>query len=52
MRDFIYTDGEHNLNINSSRWLNRVGLRETRWILDTEWLCNGNDFVFSDWINE
>jgi len=45
-----YNIGKTNLQINDSRWLRKLGLKETRWILDAVWLIS-QDQTFSKWIN-
>lgn len=53
MNEFTYVDGEHNLNVNSCRWLKKVGLKETRWILDVAWLLSScDDLTYREWIEE
>lgn len=54
MKDFTYTGtGELSLNVNCCIWLRKLGLRETRWFLDIEWLQNKSDiFIFHEWVNE
>lgn len=53
MKDFTYigTD-EHSLHVDCCIWLRLLGLRETRWFLDVEWLRNeSNDFIFRKWVD-
>jgi len=51
MKNYTYYNIDKiNLQINASRWLRKLGLKETRWILDAVWLINQNQ-KFSEWIN-
>ena len=54
MKDFIYTEDETNLHAYACRWLDDMGLKETRWILDSEWFIAfyKNRITFNKWINE
>ena len=40
MKDFTYYADKTSLHIDGCNWLEDMGLRETRWILDAEWLSN------------
>jgi len=51
MKDFTYIDNEFNLHACACEWLRDMGLRETRWILDTEWFSIYNcRITFNEWI--
>ncbi len=54
MKDFIYLEDETNLHAYACRWLHDMGLKETRWILDSEWFIAfyKNRITFNKWINE
>lgn len=49
MKKFTYYKNDKiNLQLNDSRWLNDIGLIETRWILDVNWLID--HFTYPKWI--
>ena len=54
MKDFTYYDfAETSLHVDSCDWLRDTGLRETQWILDTEWLLTQiTSVTFKEWIGE
>ncbi len=54
MKNFTYIDNDKcNLRGHACEWLRDMGLRETRWILDTEWIfAYGEQTTFEEWINE
>ena len=53
MRDFIYDEKDSDLEYDACFWLEELGLRETRWILDADWFLNdGMTMTFNQWINE
>ena len=54
MKDFTYIHNEFNLNVESCVWLRKMGLKETRWILDIDWFfvyCHNKQITFDEWIN-
>ena len=52
MKDFTYNNST-NLDASNCIWLKQMGLKETRWILDSEWFLTqhhlGNP-TFKKWI--
>ncbi len=51
MKDFTYyRDNKISLHISDYNWLENMGLRETQWILDTEWLKG--HVTFKRWVGE
>ena len=55
MKNYTYYNiGKTNLQIIDSRWLRKLGLNETRWILDREWFFvfySNRQLIFNEWIN-
>jgi len=55
MKDFIYTENnKYNLHAYACRWLSDVGLKETRWILDSGWFITfyKKRITYDLWIND
>ncbi|KKN00704.1 hypothetical protein LCGC14_1135040 [marine sediment metagenome] len=54
MKDFTYyCDNGVSLCLSECDWLTLLGLRETQWILDTEWFLKNNKIItFKQWIKE
>ncbi len=55
MKDFTYIDidCEFNLHVHDCEWLRDMGLKETRWILDSEWILSFIDNItYEQWIIE
>lgn len=56
MKDFTYYNNKRSLHAYACSWLRKMGLRETRWILDREWFfihCNTvEQLTFKRWIGE
>lgn len=51
MKDFtFYKNDRELLLLSARRWLHKMGLKETRWFLDTTWFDNGNEITFNRWI--
>ena len=56
MKDFTYYynnggDDKRSLLMSDCGWLRNMGLRETRWILDREWLgAQHKNITFKKWI--
>ena len=54
MKDFTYIGNEFSLNVDACIWLRKMGLNETRWILDREWFFvfySNRQLIFNEWIN-
>ena len=51
MKDFKYTN-EYGLRAANCMWLKIMGLKETRWILDTEWFLTQREteMTFKEWV--
>lgn len=51
MKDFTYTK-QYGLRASDCEWLSDMGLRETRWFLDIEWLfsVDGRKMPYNEWI--
>ena len=53
VRDFIYNRNNYDLYPSACLWLRQMGLKETRWFLDTEWLLSSyNNVTYKEWISE
>jgi len=53
MKDFTYYEIDHSLDFDACSWLDELGLRETRWILDTDWiLTQSSSPTFKVWVGE
>ncbi len=54
MKDFTYYyDNGVSLCLSECDWLTLLGLKETQWILDTEWFLKNNKIItFKQWIKE
>lgn len=50
MKEFTYF-GDHELDNDPSRWLSKMGLEETLWILDIKWITSVQT-SFNEWIGE
>jgi len=50
MKDFTYVGKQHSLFHEDCIWLDYMGLYETRWILDTEWIIFSYDMTYSEWM--
>ena len=49
MKDFTYT-GNYCLHHSAYDWLTIMGLRETLWILDADWISYSYDITYGKWI--
>ncbi len=56
MKDFTYyKDNKISLQLSDCKWLKKIGLRETRWFLDSVWLISDNKGIkvtFNNWIDD
>ena len=53
VRDFVYNRNNYDLYPSACLWLRQMGLKETRWFLDTEWLLSSyNSMSYKEWIDE
>ncbi len=54
MKDFTYYNNKRSLLMSDCDWLTKTGLRETLWILDSEWFIAfyKNQITFNKWINK
>ena len=54
MKDFTYEENHlSGLHVDACEWLKDMGLKETRWILDSEWLLSFiNNITYEKWIRE
>lgn len=53
MKDFAYYESSlHSLHHDACDWLTNMGLRETRWILDADWISYSYDITYCKWISE
>jgi len=52
MKDFTYINTNHyNLFSESYEWLMYMGLRETLWILDVNWIIRQLNITYSEWLS-
>ncbi len=54
MKDFARHEKMYGLHADDCFWLRQMGLRETLWILDAEWILffYGKMMTFNKWIKE
>ena len=53
MKDFTRHENKYGLYSDDCSWLRQMGLRETQWILDAEFiLFFYGIIIFNEWINE
>lgn len=54
MKDFTYHGKIYSLEAYACRWLMDMGLKETRWILDTAWFLDhyNGTVTYHDWIRK
>jgi len=50
MKEFIHVGDQYSLLYDSCHWLTKMGLRETRWILDARWILSSYDTTYGKWM--
>lgn len=52
MKDFLYINSNKNSpEPHEQTWLRKMGLRETQWILDADWLLRYHPkSVYKEWV--
>ena len=51
MKEFDYSSSKKtSLSPDPSYWLVDMGLRETRWILDTRWIIRTCEVTYNEWL--
>jgi len=51
MKKFTHIEsGLHSLHHDDCVWLTNMGLRETRWILDVDWISYSYDITYKQWM--
>ena len=50
MNDFIHIGEKHSLLYDACVWLSYMGLNETRWFLDAEWIISLYNTTYDEWI--
>ena len=52
MKDFLYHNPD-GLTHHNRRWLRKLTLRETQWILDADWFLRHHPkSIYKEWIDE
>jgi len=49
MKNFTYIEN-YSLHYAAAAWLTNMGLRETRWILDSDWISYSYDISYKKWM--
>lgn len=49
MKEFTYI-GEYSLLPDACEWLTNMGLHETRWILDADWIIFSYEITYHQWM--
>ena len=52
MKDLVYSEHGYGLPSGACIWLREIGLKETRWILDAEWIMKHDNTTFNKWMRE
>ena len=53
MKDSTYNEKIYGLHTPDCEWLRKIGLKETLWIIDREWILHYyNNIIFNRWIRK
>ena len=50
MNKFTYGENQYSLHYSACDWLTVMGLRETRWILDSDWIIFSCHLTYKQWM--